>query len=201
MISARTPDTWHLVFYVPLYCWLKHKDFPTNTGTREFHVMRWMDKTWQEAESWALVASNFPRWCYFFIFFYLIANNFNGSTGSKKVITPSGEVRLWVLSLGSQKAPSCAMCFLCRLFTLWYQLKSIKPWEFFGGECWLPVDWFNWATSLKINTTTVKIYFITAKLIMCCDDVATICSPSSGTSVRLQNRVSVPSWFLHSDCM
>ena len=33
------------------------------------------------------------------------------------------------------------------------------------------------------------------------DDVVTICSPTSGTSGRLQNRVSVTPWFLHSDCV
>ena len=33
------------------------------------------------------------------------------------------------------------------------------------------------------------------------DDVVTILSPTSGTSGRLQNRVSVPPWFLHSDCV
>ena len=31
------------------------------------------------------------------------------------------------------------------------------------------------------------------------DDVVTILSPTSGTSGRLQNRVSVPPWFLHGD--
>ena len=33
------------------------------------------------------------------------------------------------------------------------------------------------------------------------DDVVTILSPTSGTSGRLQNRVPVPPWFLHSDYM
>ena len=33
------------------------------------------------------------------------------------------------------------------------------------------------------------------------DWVVTILSPTSGTSGRLQNRVSVPPWFLHSDCV
>ena len=33
------------------------------------------------------------------------------------------------------------------------------------------------------------------------DDVVTVRSPTSGTSGRLQNRVSVPPWFLHSDCV
>ena len=33
------------------------------------------------------------------------------------------------------------------------------------------------------------------------DDEVTIPSPTSGTSGRLQNRVSVSPWFLHSDCV
>ena len=33
------------------------------------------------------------------------------------------------------------------------------------------------------------------------DDVVTILSPTSVTSVRLENHVSVPPWFLHSDCV
>ena len=33
------------------------------------------------------------------------------------------------------------------------------------------------------------------------DWVVTILSPTSGTSRRLQNHVSVPPWFLHSDCV
>ena len=33
------------------------------------------------------------------------------------------------------------------------------------------------------------------------DDVVTILSPTSGTSGRLENHVSVPPWFLHSDCV
>ena len=33
------------------------------------------------------------------------------------------------------------------------------------------------------------------------DDVVTIRSPTSGTSGRLQNRVFVPPWFLHNDCV
>ena len=33
------------------------------------------------------------------------------------------------------------------------------------------------------------------------NDVVTIRSPTSGTSGRLQNRVSVPPWLLHSDCV
>ena len=33
------------------------------------------------------------------------------------------------------------------------------------------------------------------------DNVVTIRSPTSGTSGRLQNHVSEPPWFLHSDCV
>ena len=33
------------------------------------------------------------------------------------------------------------------------------------------------------------------------DDMVTVRSPTSGTSGRLQNRISVPPWLLHSDCV
>ena len=60
----------------------------------------------------------------------------------------------------------------------------------------------NWLTT-RINQDCLhsKIPHVVTVLWPDSDDVVTILSPTSGTSGRLQNRVSVPPWFLHSDCV
>ena len=53
-----------------------------------FYVTHWVDKTQQEAGSWAVswavVASNTPRWCYFFNVFVFDCWYFSGLSCSKK---------------------------------------------------------------------------------------------------------------------
>ena len=45
---------------------LTHTQCQWCTGISEFHVTRWVDKTRQHAVSWALVASDTPKWRYLF---------------------------------------------------------------------------------------------------------------------------------------
>ena len=58
-----------------------------------------------------------------------------------------------------------------------------------------------WCTAINQTLTTLysKTPHVVTVLWLASDDVVTILSPTSGTSGRLQNRVSVPPWFLHSD--
>ena len=55
---------------------------------------------------------------FFQLFFYLIADIFNGLTGLKNVTAPSGEGRLWVSALGKSRTTflqcvSSVGCLLC----------------------------------------------------------------------------------------
>ena len=53
--------------------------------------------------------------------------------------------------------------------------------------------------SLKSTIIHSKTSHVVTMLWLDSDWVVTILSPTSGTSGRLQNHVSVPLWFLHSD--
>ena len=84
-------DTQHLVFEVRLCRWFNTRVFPTIHRYQQIHVTRWVDKTHQEAGSWAPVASTLPDGTIFSFFFYLIVYIFIGSC-SKRVIAPSGSI-------------------------------------------------------------------------------------------------------------
>ena len=55
-----------------------------------------------------------------------------------------------------------------------------------------------WTVQIIIHSKTPHVVTV---LWLDSDDVVTILSPTGGTSGRLQNRVSVPPWFLHGDCV
>ena len=82
-VALQDPYTRCLVFRVLLCRWFNTETFQLCTGISKFYVTCWMDKTWQ-AGSWALVASDTPRWCYSVSYFYLITNIFSGLTDSRK---------------------------------------------------------------------------------------------------------------------
>ena len=100
-----------LSFFVSL---IYHRNFPTVHWYRRIlcHMLggQKLGKKLILIKSLALVASNTPRGCYcFFFFFNLFINIFSGLIGSKKIIAPSWEV-------GNSHL---AMCLFRRLFTPW----------------------------------------------------------------------------------
>ena len=59
----------------------------------------------------------------------------------------------------------------------------------------------NWLLGSSVVNTQQNSSYVVTVLWLDSDDVVTVLSPTSGTSGRLQNRVSVPPWFLHIDCV
>ena len=62
----------------------------------------------------------------------------------------------------------------------------------------MDISWKNYFNQLMLHTKTPHVVTV---VWLDTDDVVTIRSTTSGTSGRLQNRVTLPPWFLHSDCV
>ena len=103
----QSTDTRRLVFKVPLCRWFETQTFKLFTGISEFYVTCQMDKTQQEAGSWALnpalVASVNSWWCYFFKLSDLIADRgqwyFQVCQGHSALWELWKPPELWVLTL------------------------------------------------------------------------------------------------------
>ena len=77
---------------------LTHTQCQWCTGISEFHVTRWVDKTRQHAVSWALVASDTPKWRYLFFIWLLIFSMV--WQVPKNIIAPSWGSRTLTFSSG-----------------------------------------------------------------------------------------------------
>ena len=101
------------------------------SGIREFHVTCWVDKTWQEAGSWALslvlLASNTPRYALFSVFSFDC--QYFRSVRFQKHHSTLWECwkppELWVLALESQEQQ---FCHIHMLRTLCYMQEQSKIW-------------------------------------------------------------------------
>ena len=121
---CQGPATQHLVFEVHLChaVGLTHR-LSNCSRVSANSVIRWVDKTLQEAGSWALspvlVASSSSRWHYFnFFFIWLLM--FSGLSKHTTLWELWKSPELRVLALKSQEQPSCDRCPLCMLLTLWW---------------------------------------------------------------------------------
>ena len=99
--------------------WFNTETFKRYIGISKFHVTHWMDKTWQEAGSWVLVASTTQRGPYFFFFFFFFIWLPIFSMGWQVQKKKKKKVGIWVFSSGEVGNKHLVMCLLRRLFTLW----------------------------------------------------------------------------------
>ena len=100
---------------------------------------------------------------------------------------------------------------LCKTSIHLQRLQNLSWWRRPFKIC--VIDWQSYPslcdTPFSLNSmirhygfyTKYMISHYTAVLWLDSDGVVTVHSSTSGTSGRLQNRVSVPPWFLHSNCV